>query len=46
VLDAYVFDSLEEVRIIVERWLEEHNTLRPHDALEGFSPRQFAIQHA
>jgi putative transposase len=46
VLDAYIFDTLEEVRIIVERWLEEYNTVRPHAALEGFSPRQFAIQHA
>jgi putative transposase len=46
VLDAYLFDSLEEVRIIVERWLEEYNQIRPHDALEGLSPRQFALQHA
>jgi putative transposase len=43
VLDAYIFDSLEEVRIIAERWLEEYNHIRPHEALQGLSPRQFAI---
>jgi putative transposase len=44
VLDAYVFDGLEEVRSITERWLEAYNTIRPHAALQGLSPRQFALQ--
>jgi len=44
VLDAYLFDNLEEVRVITERWLEDYNTIRPHEALQGLSPRQFAIQ--
>jgi putative transposase len=46
VLDAYLFDTLEEVRTITERWLEDYNTIRPHEALQGVSPRQFATQHA
>ena len=46
VLDAYLFDSLEEVRAITQRWLEEYNHIRPHAALQGLSPHQFAIQHA
>ena len=46
VLDAYMFDSLDEVRLITERWLEEYNTIRPHQALQGLSPRQFAIHNA
>jgi len=44
VLDAYLFDNLDEVREIAELWLEEYDTLRPHEALQGLSPRQFAIQ--
>jgi putative transposase len=46
VLDAYLFDDLEEVRHITERWLEEYNTIRPHEALQGLPPRQFALQPA
>lgn len=46
VLDAYLFDTLEEVRTITEQWLEVYNNIRPHEALEGLSPRQFAIQNA
>jgi putative transposase len=46
VLDAYLFDDLEEVRRITERWLEDYNTIRPHEALKGVSPRQFALLHA
>lgn len=46
VLDAYLFDDLEEVRTITERWLAEYNTVRPHEALQGLTPRQYAIQNA
>lgn len=46
VLDAYLFDDLKEVRTITESWLEDYNTIRPHEALQGVSPCQFAIQHA
>jgi putative transposase len=41
VLDAYLFDSIQEVRDITEEWLEEYNGVRPHDALSGFPPYQF-----
>ncbi len=46
VLDAYLFDDLEEVRQITGRWLEDYNAFCPHEALQGVSPRQFAIQPA
>jgi len=46
VLDAYSFDDLQEVRHITELWLEEYNTIRPHEALQGMPPRQFALQNA
>jgi putative transposase len=46
VLDAYLFDDLEEVRHITESWLEDYNAIRPHEALQGIPPRQFALQHA
>jgi putative transposase len=46
VLDAYWFSSPEEVRQIVEPWIEDYNVIRPHEALQGLSPYQFKLQHA
>jgi len=45
VLDAYLFSSLEEVRQIADAWIEEYNLIRPHEALQGMSPYQFAAQN-
>ncbi len=41
VLDAYLFDSLEQVRAITEAWLETYNTERPHDSLGQLPPLIF-----
>jgi len=40
VLDAYLFSSIQEVQTITKEWLEEYNTVRPHDALGGLPPYQ------
>ncbi len=45
ILNAYLFNSLKEVRDISEQWLEEYNAIRPHEALHGLSPYQFAVQN-
>jgi len=41
VLDAYVFDDLEQVREISAGWLWIYNDERPHDALESQPPAVF-----
>lgn len=46
VLDAYLFSSIQEVRDIAEEWLEDYNAIRPHEALGGLPPYQYAIKHA
>ena len=38
VLDAYVFDTLEEVRILNDEWQDHYNNHRPHSALKGKTP--------
>jgi putative transposase len=40
VLDAYVFESLDEVREISGQWVQEYNKERPHDALTRVCPRR------
>ena len=41
VLDAYVFDSLAEVRALTEHWLVVYNQERPHESLGRVPPLMF-----
>lgn len=43
-LDRWVFGSLTEARVIINQWLEEYNTIRPHGSLGGMNPEQFLQQ--
>lgn len=41
VLNAYVFESLRQVRQITQDWLDEYNEERPHDSLGKIPPAMF-----
>jgi putative transposase len=44
VLDAYLFERLEDVRRITEEWIREYNEDRPHDAIGRIPPSEFRRQ--
>ena len=44
VLDAYLFETLGEVRQVTEKWLQTYNEERPHDALGQVPPAVFREQ--
>ncbi len=43
-LNVEEFGSLAEAQIITEAWRIEYNTYRPHSALGGFTPAEYAGQ--
>jgi putative transposase len=42
VLDMYLFNTLEQVRQLTEQWLYVYNAQRPHEALNGLAPYEYA----
>jgi len=44
VLNAYLFESLDEVRQITDEWLKVYNEERPHRALGKLPPKTYRQQ--
>jgi putative transposase len=42
VLDAYLFENLEELRILSEEWMRIQNKEIPHGSLNDLTPQEFA----
>lgn len=45
VLNAYLFDSLSQVRILSDQWREHYNEKRPHEALQNLTPKDFLTNY-
>ena len=41
VLDAYWFEDLEQLRMIIENWRVDYNENHPHKSLGRLSPKQY-----
>lgn len=44
-LNRWSFYSVAEARRVVDQWLEEYNTIRPHGSIDMMTPRAFAAIH-
>jgi len=45
-LDREVFDTLLEAKVLVERWRQHYNRVRPHSALDWRTPGAYAASLA
>ena len=43
-LNIEEFGSIAEARVVIEDWREEYNTYRPHSALGGLTPAEYAAR--
>lgn len=41
ILDAYLFEDINQVQILAEEWMQDYNYNRPHDALDGKTPAEY-----
>lgn len=44
VLNAYLFETLEQLRILCDEWVYDYNFNKPHSALKGMVPAMIAKQ--
>jgi putative transposase len=43
ILSMYLFDNLDEVKLVTKPWIEFYNNERPHESLDNLAPTNFAV---
>ncbi|MFN8416555.1 MAG: IS3 family transposase [Cytophagaceae bacterium] len=41
VLDAYLFEDIRQVQSLSQQWMEDYNNNRPHESLNGLTPKKY-----
>ena len=42
ILDAYLFDSVQNAKTLTQAWVDEYNSIRPHQSLNNLAPLEYA----
>ena len=42
ILDAYIFDNIEQLRILADQWMNDYNYRHPHGSLDRKTPIEYA----
>lgn len=45
VLNAHIFETLDEVRTITEEWITHYNNEKPHESLEDLTPQEYLLKY-
>jgi putative transposase len=45
VLDAYIFETLEDVRAVTDEWINHYNTEKPHQSLYDLTPSEYLLKY-
>ena len=41
VLDAYIFRTIQDVRLLTDEWMKDYNENRPHESLNNMTPIEY-----
>jgi putative transposase len=45
VLDAYIFETLDDVRSVTEEWIDHYNREKPHQSLDDMTPQEYLLKY-
>ena len=43
ILDAYIFESFSQLKMLSDKWRDQYNTGHPHQSLGGQTPVEFKL---